>query len=95
MDNLYIDYEQGIVLGNKIRGEASELKTLLDNMREIEDRLNSLMESDEEKKYLSEINSQTKIMNMLADAVEETGTFLVNVSNAYSNAADENCGNIN
>ena len=92
MDNLYIDYEQGLSLGSKIQGEAKDLKTLLSQIKEIQDKLESLLTDENDKNYLESIAGQTKIMDKLAETIEETGNFLVNVSTAYEEAASNNLG---
>ena len=92
MDNLYIDYEQGLSLGSKIQGEAKDVKTLLSQIKEIQDKLESLLTDENDKNYLESIAGQTKIMDKLAETIEETGNFLVNVSTAYEEAASNNLG---
>ncbi len=88
MDNLYIDYEQGLILGNKIKSEANDFKELMTRFEEIQQKLDTIMTDDNEKKKLKEMVSQTRIMNMLADSSLETGEFLINVSNAYKNVSE-------
>lgn len=91
MDNLYIDFEQGLILGNKIKSEANDLKELLIKFEEIQKKLDTIMtEEEEEKKKIKEIISQTRIVNMLADSSLETGDFLINVSNAYKKVSEVN-----
>ena len=92
MDNLYLDYEQGLCLGSKIQGEAKDVKTLLSQIKEIQDKLESLLTDENDKNYLESIAGQTKIMDKLAETIEETGNFLVNVSTAYEEAASNNLG---
>lgn len=88
MDNLYIDFEQGLILGNKIKSEANDLKELLEKFGKIQEKLDIIMTEEDEKKKIKEIISQTRIVNMLADTSLETGEFLINVSNAYKNVSE-------
>lgn len=81
MDNLYIDYEQGHILGTKIQSESKELIVLLNKLNTIQEKLKNNVNIDE--KCTKELLTRTKIMFKLADIVSETGDFLVNVSNAY------------
>lgn len=90
MDNLYIDFEQGLILGNKIKNEANDLKQLLLKFNDIHEKLDNIMIEEEEKKKVKELISQIKIMNMLADSSLETGEFLTNVSKAYKNISEVN-----
>lgn len=88
MDNLYIDFEQGLILGSEIKEKANDLKELLAKFEEIEKKLDIVMTEDDEKLKLKQLISQTRIVNMLADSTLETGNFLVNVSNAYKNVSE-------
>lgn len=90
MDNLYVDFEQGLILGNKIKNEANDLKQLLLKFNDIHEKLDNIMIEEEEKKKVKELISQIKIMNMLADSSLETGEFLTNVSKAYKNISEVN-----
>lgn len=92
MDNLYLDYEQGLSLGSKIQSEAKDLKSLLSRIKEIQDKLEKSLDEENDKNYLSSIVGQTKIMEKLSETIEETGNFLVNVSTAYEEAANSNLG---
>lgn len=95
MDNLYIDYEQGVILGTKIQGEAKDLSALLKNIKDIQEELQPILNDSNDEKYLKAMVNQTQIVDKLVETIEETGNFLVNVSNAYSDAANTNYGRIN
>lgn len=95
MDNIYIDYEQGPILGTKIQGEANDLKNLLLELEKIQEKLSVVLKDSNDEQYLKAVSAQTKIMSKLAEAIDETGNFLVDVSNAYQEAADANCNSIN
>lgn len=79
MDNLYIDYEQGYILGNKIQEEAKVLNSLINRIKDIQLRINEKVNNE----FSKELEVKTEIISKLSDVVEETGDFLVNVSNAY------------
>ncbi len=90
MDNIYIDYEKGMILGTKIQQKSKELKTLLSKLNEIEEQLKMATNDLEDEEYLRALLTQTKIMYKLSDVVDETGNFLINVSEAYQAVADAN-----
>lgn len=90
MDNIYIDYEQGIILGSKINKKSKELKILLTKLNEIEEKLKNAIYESSDEKYLRSLLTQTKIMYKLSDVVDETGKFLINVSEAYKEVAEAN-----
>lgn len=89
---MYIDYEQSSILGHKIQTEADELQVLIQQVKEIQDKLEPILTAKEDIEYLQAFINQTQIIAKLAETIGATGTFLVNVSNAYSNQAEENCG---
>ena len=88
MDNIYIDYEQGMILGTEINQKSKDLKTLLTKLNEIEEKLKNAIYESNDDKYLRALLTQTKIMYKLSDVVDETGKFLINVSKAYKEIAD-------
>lgn len=88
MDNIYIDYNQGATLGHKIQGESTDLKNLLDRLREIQEQLKPILNDSNDEKYVKTIDGELKVMEKLAETIDETGSFLVNVSNAYQDAAE-------
>ena len=88
MDNIYIDYEQGLVLGRKIQKEADDLMTLLHSIKEVQEKLQPILKDSNDEKYLNNIINQTKFMDKLAETIEETGNFLVDVSTAYQDVAE-------
>ncbi len=88
MDNIYIDYEQGMILGTEINQKSKDLKTLLTKLNEIEEKLKNAIYESNDDKYLRALLTQTKIMYKLSDVVDETGKFLINVSEAYKEIAD-------
>lgn len=88
MDNIYIDYEQGMILGAKIHQKSKELKKLLTKLNEIEEKLKNAIYDSNDEDYLRALLTQTKIMYKLSDVVDETGKFLINVSEAYKEVAD-------
>ena len=83
MNNLYIDYEKGKVIGNKIKEESLELKRLLDEFNQIQEKLKNSISNIASETYSKPIMSQLKIMYKLADLTEETSDLLINISNAY------------
>lgn len=89
---MYIDYEQSSILGHKIQTEADELQVLINQVKEIQEKIALSLTNTEDIEYLNAFSNQTKIIDKLTESISETGTFLVNVSNAYNNQVDENCG---
>lgn len=90
MDNIYIDFEQGMVLGTKIGQKSKELKALLAKLNEIEDKLKNASNDFKDDEYLRSLLTKTKIMYKLSDVVDETGNFLINVSQAYQDVENAN-----
>ncbi len=90
MNNLYIDYEQGITLGNDIQAKAQELNTLLKNISNDLEDLKPILNDNTDQEYLKQIEDQTLIMDKLVEAINQTGTFLINVSNAYNDVVTVN-----
>lgn len=90
MDNIYIDFEQGMILGTRIGQKSKELKALLAKLNEIEDKLKNASNDFKDDEYLRSLLTKTKIMYKLSDVVDETGNFLINVSQAYQDVEDAN-----
>ncbi len=82
MDNMYVDYKLSTRLGKKFQDEASDLKKILCDIDKIQSQL-KVVGKLEDDKYIQKINCGKKIMMILSDAVQETGDFLVNVSEAH------------
>lgn len=82
MDNLYIDYEKGIDLGERIKNKSFELNELL---KRIENIHNKIEDND-----INKLNIDLKSIIKLSEVVKETGDFLINVSKAY-NDVDNFC----
>lgn len=91
MDNLYLDYEQGIILGNEIKDGAHKFNILLDKIYEIEEKLNNELGNKIDKNIRKELLTRAKIMDKLGELIDETGNFLVNVSSAYQECATVSC----
>lgn len=95
MDNLYIDYEQGVILGNKIYEKAKQINELLNKIDTIQNKLSNELNIKIDTNIQNELLTRIKVMNKLKDVVEETGLFLINVSNAYQetiNISENNRG---
>ena len=83
MDNLYIDYEQGILLGNKLKEESSELKNLLLKFSSMQEKLKYILNGDNDYEVYKNLTTQTQVVDKLLDLISETSNFLINVSDAY------------
>ena len=76
MNNLYIDYERCINIGNDIKKDYIRLNELLNKLNEFNTN--------------EELTNDLKEIIKLSEIIDVTGDFLVNVSNAYKNV--ENAG---
>ena len=83
MNNLYIDYENGKALGNKIKDESQELKKLLSELNDVQDKLKKYIDLVALETYAKPLTTKTKIMNKLVDLTSETSNLLINISDAY------------
>ena len=83
MNNLYIDYEKGKILGNKIKEESTELKKLLDELSTIENKLKNSVDLVVLETYAKPLLSQTKLMYKFVDLTTETSNLLISISDAY------------
>lgn len=81
MNNLYIDYEKGIDFGAEIKDKSIKLYELLQNMKDIQDKLSINDNNDD----LKQLNNDLNVIIALSEIVGQTGDFLINVSNAYKN----------
>lgn len=83
MNNLYIDYEKGKVIGSKLQEEAEVLKQLLDKLYEINEKLESNVKDEIVEEYCKPLLANTKVIYKLSDLVLSTGKTLTNISAAY------------
>lgn len=82
MNDLYIDFEKGLNLGEKIKDKSFKLNQLL---KELEDIQGTIEDDD-----IKNLNDDLNVIVKLSEIVGETGDFLINVSNAY-NKVDNIC----
>lgn len=75
MNDLYIDFEKGIDLGEKIKKESFELESLLKQLENIHKTI--------ENNNIKKLDNDLKIIIKLSEVIGETGEFLINVSKAY------------
>ncbi len=90
MTSLNIDYEATKRTGTTIQNYAGDFKSLLGEIQSLNDNLKSCWTGDDATKYTSEITEQAQIMNKLQATIDEVGTYLINVGNAYEKAMQDN-----
>ena len=83
MNNLYIDYDKGKVIGSKLQEEAEVLKQLLDKLYEINEKLESNVKDEIVEEYCKPLLANTKVIYKLSDLTLATGKTLTNISSAY------------
>lgn len=83
MNNLYIDYEKGKTLGNKIKDESQELKKLLSELTDVQDKLKGYIDLVALETYAKPLSTKTKVIYKLVDLTSETSNLLINISDAY------------
>lgn len=82
--NMYIDYEKGKKLGNKLQDEAKVIEELLLKLNEIQEKLEGNLKDEIDNNYSKPLFSNIKMMNQFATFVDSTGHALSNISSAYT-----------
>lgn len=83
MDDLYIDYKNGILLGKKLQEDSNNLINLLNSYNDVHEKLKHLVDDTTYEKYGKLLSVDTKIMCKLSEVIMETGNVLINISSAY------------
>lgn len=90
MTSLNIDYEKTRQTGTAIQNYAGDFKKLLGEIQNLNDSLKRSWQGDDATKYTTEITEQAQVMNKLQQTIDEVGSYLIQVGNAYQKAMEEN-----
>ena len=88
--NLNINYQETRNTGTSVLNQAGEFKTLLENIKAINNELKDYWQGADATKYSGAVDEQAQYMQKLADTVEEIGGFLIKVGDAYEQAMQQN-----
>ena len=92
--NLGINYDDVRNTGQRLINSADEFKTLLNQIVNINENVNSAWQGTDAARYSEAVASQAQIMAELGNVIDEIGTYLVNVGNAYQRVAEDNASAI-
>lgn len=95
MDGLSISFSETTTTGNQVSAKGGEFQELLNKIKAVNSELKSYWEGTDASKYSSAVEQQAQVMQELAETIDEIGTFLVKVGNAYQNASEDNVNAIN
>lgn len=95
MDGLRINFAETITTGNQVSTKGSEFQDLLTKIKAVNDELKGYWEGTDASKYSSAVEQQAQVMQDLATTIDDIGTFLVQVGNAYQTASEDNANAIN
>ncbi len=94
MADLKINYEETKTVGNQVAQKGQEFQELLNNIKKYNSELQSYWEGSDASKYSNAVATQAQTMQKLAESINEIGTFLVKVGNAYEEASQQNANSI-
>ncbi len=90
MTSLNINYQNTRDTGTAIQNYASDFKKLLSEIQSLNDSLKNSWTGGDATKYTSEIEEQAQVMNKLQTTLDEVGSYLIQVGDAYQKAMEEN-----
>ncbi len=88
--NLKIDYQATRSTGNNVKSNASEFKSLLNDIHTQNEDLKQHWQGADADSYTSKITEQEQVMNKLQATMDEIGDYLIKVANAYEQAMEDN-----
>lgn len=95
MNDLNINYGETISVGNQVTTKGEEFSELLNKIKTVNSELKTYWEGTDASKYTKAVEQQAAYMEQLAATVNEIGSFLVKVGNAYQEAMENNAAGIN
>lgn len=95
MNDLNINYGETISVGNQVTTKGEEFSELLNKIKTVNSELKTYWEGTDALKYTNAVEQQAAYMEQLAATVNEIGSFLVKVGNAYQEAMENNAAGIN
>lgn len=90
MTSLNINYQKTRDTGTAIQNYATDFKKLLGEIQNLNDSLKRSWQGADATKYTNEITEQAQVMNKLQQTLDEVGTYLIQVGDAYENAMQDN-----
>ena len=93
--DLRIDYTQTRNLGNNVTSKGEEFNSLLIKVKTANESLKSYWEGSDSSKYANAVEEQARTMDQLATTINEIGSFLVRVGDAYEKVSQANQDAIN
>ena len=88
--NLKIDYQATRTTGNNVKSNASEFKSLLNEIHSENEDLKPDGQGADADSYTSKITEQEQVMNKLQVSLDEIGDYLIKVATAYEQAMEDN-----
>ena len=88
--DLKINYEQTMSTGNQVTEKGSDFQNLLNKIKSINTELKTYWEGSDASKYSTSVETQAEYMQQLANTINEIGSFLVKVGQAYQEACENN-----
>lgn len=95
MDGLKINYEATIGVGNQVTEKGAQFQELLNKIKATNSELKSYWEGSDASKYSTSVDEQAVYMQQLTDTINEIGSFLVKVGEAYKEVTENNASAIN
>lgn len=94
MDGLKINYEATISVGNQVTEKGAAFQELLNKIKATNSELKSYWEGSDASKYATSVDEQAVYMQQLTDTINEIGSFLVKVGEAYKEVTENNANAI-
>ncbi len=92
--DIKINYEETISVGNQVSEKGSEFQELLNRIKSVNSELQTYWQGSDASKYSNSVAQQAEYMQQLTNTINEIGSFLVKVGNAYREACENNANAI-
>lgn len=93
--SLKINYSETMNVGKQVSNKGGEFEQLLSKIKTTNAELQGYWEGSDASKYTEAVGTQAQTMQELADTINEIGSFLVKVGQAYQEACENNASAIN
>lgn len=88
--SLRLDPTSASKVGNAITNYAGEFKTLLGQIKNVNDSLKSEWEGTDAQTYADKVAEQAEVMQRLQTVIEETGNQVLSIVKMYQEAMESN-----
>lgn len=88
--DLNINYQETRSTGSSVLNQGGEFRNLLGKIQNTNNELKTYWQGADASKYSGAVEEQATHMQKLADTIEEIGTFLIKVGDAYEQAMQQN-----